>query len=584
MKLKYIIMGALALSMSVSMVSCDDYLDINEDPNTPALTTVSVSKLLPWVQFHLGYATGAHGYRSQFICGAFTASSRTHRDGCSAQWEPTASLSTTSYQQFFVGSGPSVMQMYNKAKETGATHYAAAAQVLRSYGFLMMVDMYGEMPYFEAVSGSVHPTYDTGETIYTECLKNIDEAIELFNTPQKPGSPELSEGDSWNGGDVNKWLKMAYLLKARTLNQLSKKSKLYDPDLILACVEKAQTSIDDDTYILQEDVKTTSKDFISTDPVNTNWNWNQTYNGNRHITLPTKWLEDILVNFDNKGIEDPRADKIIAWRQFNVNGVKTWIRGKGVDMSTDIRMPNGMSNFIARKADGSGWEPSIESRAGDSIYVGTYSGSVGVYGTASVIYDRGTVGWGQSSGNVFIRPNSPYLWATYSEAQFIKAEVLFKKGDKAGAFQAYKNGIKASIDEINKMLTTWTGSPYDECPSFGQMGQTKIDAFMNGAIGTAADITMEKIMTQKFIAMLYSTQNWNDMRRHDYKDYMGWALPYEYYNNPSALRGIPKGQMWRRIKQCSHEINYNETQLRAIQPRFNDDDVWTIPVWWDIPE
>ena len=116
------------------------------------------------------------------------------------------------------------------------------------------------------------------------------------------------------------------------------------------------------------------------------------------------------------------------------------------------------------------------------------------------------------------------------------------------------------------------------------MDQAKIDAFMNGAIGTAADITMEKIMTQKFIAMLYSTQNWNDMRRHDYKDYMGWALPYEYYNNPSALRGIPQGQMWRRIKQCSHAINYNETQLRAIQPRFNDDDVWTIPVWWDIPE
>ena len=50
MKLKYIIMGALALSMSVSMVSCDDYLDINENPNTPPLATVSVNKLLPWVQ------------------------------------------------------------------------------------------------------------------------------------------------------------------------------------------------------------------------------------------------------------------------------------------------------------------------------------------------------------------------------------------------------------------------------------------------------------------------------------------------------------------------------------------------------
>ena len=281
-------MGALALSMSVSMVSCDDYLDINENPNTPPLATVSVNKLLPWVQYHLGYATGAHGYRSQFICGAFTASSRTHRDGSSAQWVPTAALSTTSYQQFFVGAGPNVVQMYDKAKETGAIHYAAAAQVLRSYGFLLMVDMFGEIPYTEAVTGTAHPAYDTGETIYIDCLKNIDEAIELFNTPQKPGTPKLSEGDCWNGGDVKKWIKMAYLLKARVLNQLSKKSKLYDPDMILACVEKAQTSIDDDTYILHEDTKETSTDFISSDPMKTNWNWNQTYNGNRHITLPTK--------------------------------------------------------------------------------------------------------------------------------------------------------------------------------------------------------------------------------------------------------------------------------------------------------
>ncbi len=584
MKFKNIFIGVLALSISASMVSCNDYLNINDDPNTPALETVSVSKLLPWVQYHLGYATGAHGFRSQFICGAFTSTSRVIRDGCSAQWEATASLSTTPYQQFFVGAGPSVVQMYEKAKETGAYHYAAAAQVLKSYGFLLMADMYGEMPYFEAVSTSAHPKYDNGETIYTECLKNIDEAIELFNTEQKPNTPSLAEGDSWNGGNVQKWLKMAYLLKARTLNQLSKKSKYYDPEMILDCISKAQSSIDDDTYILAEDTKETSKDFISTDPMKTNWNWNQTYNGNRHTTLPTKWLVDLLVNFDNKGIEDPRADKIIGWRQFNIDGKKTWIRGKGVDMSTDVRLPNGMSNFIVRTKDNSGWSPSLPSRAADSVYVGIFAGSTGVYNTTSVIYDRGTVGWAQSSGNVYIRPNSPYLWATYSEAQFIKAEVLFKKGDKAGAFQAYKNGIKANIDEMNKMLTTWTGSPYDNCPSFGQMDDAKIEAFLNGAIGTADDITMEKIMTQKFIAMLYSTVNWNDMRRHDYKDYMGWAIPYEYHQNAAALRAIPEGKMWRRIKQCSHELNYNEAQLKAIQPHFNDDDVWTIPVWWDVEE
>lgn len=100
----------------------------------------------------------------------------------------------------------------------------------------------------------------------------------------------MSEGDSWNGGNIDKWVKMAYLLKARTINQMSKKSAYYDPETILDCLNKAQQSIDDDTYIECQDIRESSKDFISTDPMQTNYNWNQTYNGNRHITLPTNGL------------------------------------------------------------------------------------------------------------------------------------------------------------------------------------------------------------------------------------------------------------------------------------------------------
>lgn len=573
---KSLILGVASLMM---LSSCTDWLDVNEDPNTPAQASVSVTTLLPWVQYHLGYATGSQGYRSQFICNAFTSTDRTNNEGCYAQWEPTTGLCTTSYQQFFVGCGPNIVDMYNKAVESGAWHYAAAAKLLKSYGFILMADMYGEMPYHEANSVSVYPKYDTGETIYTECLKDIDEAIENFGKTQALGQPALSEGDSWNGGNIDKWVKMAYLLKARTINQMSKKSAYYDPELILDCLTKAQQSIDDDTYIQHQDVKETSSDFISTDPMQTNFNWDQTYNGRRHMTMPTKWLTDILTNFDGKGIEDPRADKILAWRQFSINGKKVWGRGIGVDMQSDDRLPNGLAVFISRK--NGGWYPSDETRAADSVYVGIYAGSVGVYGTENCFY-RPVDGWYPSSGNVYVRPDSHYLWATYSEACFIKAEVLFKQGKTAEAYKAYKDGIEANIAELNRMLTTlWQGGDYDTCPSFGPMEQSKIDAFLDGAIGTAADISLPKIMTQKFIAMLYSTVNWNDMRRHDYQNYMGWEIPKEYYSNAKALLAIPQGKLWRRIKQCSHEINYNAVQLRAIQPHFNDDDIWTYPVWWD---
>lgn len=576
---KFLISGVIGV---MSLTSCNDWLYVNEDPNTPAQDAVSVTTLLPWVEFHLGYATGAQGYRSQFICNAFTSTNRTNNEGCYAQWQPTTGICTTPYQQFFVGCGPNIVDMYNKAVASGAWHYAAAAKLLKAYGFLMMADMYGEMPYFEANSASTFPKYDTCETIYTECLKEIDEAIENFGKTQALGQPALSEGDSWNGGDINKWVKMAYLLKARTLNQLSKKSSYYKPDEILQCLAKAQQSINDDTLIKHNDVKETSSDFISTDPMQTNFNWNQTYNGRRHMTMPTKWFVNILTDFDGKGVEDPRADKILAWRQFSNNGAKEWRRGVGVDMQSDVRLPNGLANFISR--ENGGWLASDKTRKGDSIYVGIYAGSMGVYGTANCMY-RPVDGWYPSSGNVYVRPDSYYLWATYSEACFIKAEVLFRQGNKGEAFEAYKAGIKANIDELNVMLSSlWQGGDYATCPSFGPMAQDKIDAFLNSAIGTAADITMEKIMTQKFIAMLYSVVNWNDMRRHDYKDYMGWEMPKEYYSNANALKAIPEGKQWRRVKQCSHEINYNSTQLGAIQPHFNDDDIWSYPIWWDIAE
>lgn len=582
-KIKKLLVCAFA---GLMLTSCSDWLDVNENPNTPAQQAVSVSTLLPWVQYHLGYASGAHGFRSQFICGIFTQTSRVTRDGCSAMWEATNSMTTTPYQQFFVGAGPNIEDMYKKAVANEAWHYAAAADITKALGFLLMADMYGEMPYHEANAASAHPAYDTGEEIYKCCLEKIDEAIEFFGRTQKIGQPALSIGDTWCNGDIDKWVKFAYLLKARTLNQLSKKSKYYDAQLILDCLAKAQQSINDDVYVAHADIRESNKDFISGDPLQTNFLWNQTYNSGRHRTMPTKWFTDLLTNFNGKGIEDPRADKILAWREFSNNGKPEWRRGVGVDMQTEIRLENnGLAEFTQR--DNGGWKPSKPERAADSVYVGIYAGSVGVYATENVVYDRSTPGWHPSSGNVYLRPDSYFYWGSFAEACFIKAEVLMRMGNKGEAFNAYVNGVKANIDQINKMLEVWPKEANDVfkgCPSFGPIDDAKVTAFMDGVIKDNANFGMEQIMTQKMIALLYSPINWNDMRRHDYKDYQNWNIAKEYYSNSAALRAIPQGKQWRRIKQCSHEINYNMDQLKAIQPNFGDDDIWTYPCWWDIAE
>ena len=61
------------------------------------------------------------------------------------------------------------------------------------------------------------------------------------------------------------------------------------------------------------------------------------------------------------------------------------------------------------------------------------------------------------TGSFQIYPMSDFDVLTYHEMCFIKAEILFRKGDKGGALTAYKNGIQAAIDRMQSKLNEWNG-------------------------------------------------------------------------------------------------------------------------------
>ena len=160
----------------------------------------------------------------------------------------------------------------------------------------------------------------------------------------------------------------------------------------------------------------------------------------------------------------------------------------------------------------------------------------------------------------------------------------------------YRSSYMASIDAMNDKLETWCSEDesLEDCPSFVPMTQADIDNFLNNGIGTEADLTLGKIMTQKRIALHFSVEIWNDMRRYDFDPeiFLGWGVPAYHAVSADALKGIPEGKQFRRWRQCSHELNYNSKNLQAIgaevpgadmsQEQWNNaDDVWTINVWWD---
>lgn len=612
--LKSILLSGVCL-LGLSLTSCDKWLDVNEDPENPTSDTAPYQSRLAHIEFYTNSATQFAAWRSSMSMGDWT---RYYGGGTywnMSYWYPASGVVTTPYQWWFCGAACNVDDMYTKAMAAEAWHYAGVAKIINAYGFMLMTDIYGEMPYTQACGDIALPEYDNGKTIYLGCLNDIDEGLELLAKTQSTGLPALSVGDSWNNGDVNKWIKLGNLLKARYLVKLSKKQAgsykdgKYDADAILAALANGPQSNADNTIVNHTDDNSSTHDNLGWDePVD----YSPLYSvcGMNAGYMVTKMLYDNLTNFGGYGVEDPRADRIIPWAysaksddtpaEIKWNG--NWRRSLGVDMVSSA-CPNFQGGPLRANFGGKGgdkwWIDSDEpARKGDTVYVECTSESKGYAAKQDLLYRRGGTSKDNSkeSGTFYTRVSSPTYIGTYSEACFIKAEVLFNKGDKAGAFAAYKEGIKASMEQMNVKLESWVSEDRNllDCPSFVPMTQAEMDNFLANGIGTASDITLGKILTQKRIALHFSVEIWNDMRRYDFNPeyFLGWGRPAYQSMVAKATQAVPEGKQLRRWMQCSHELNYNSKNLQAIgeqvpgantsAEQWNSElDVWTINVWWD---
>ena len=339
--------------------------------------------------------------------------------------------------------------------------------------------------------------------------------------------------------------------------------------------------------------------------------------------MVTKMLYDNLTNFGGYGVEDPRADHIIPWAYSEkgdntpaeIKWIGNWRRSLGVDMASGINQAGGplraayTTSAVEKGPEGNKktflhWyiNDNNPDRWGDTVYVECTSESKGYAGKKDLLYRRGgaDVEGSKESGTYYTRVSSPTYVGTYAECCLIRAEVLFNQGQKAAAFEAYKKGIQASIELMNEKLKAWVSEDPSlaDCPSFTPIEQGAIDNFLNNGIGNAGNITLGHILTQKRIALNFSVEIWNDMRRYDFDPnlFFGWHIPAYHAFVAAATKGIPEGKQFRRWRQCSHEYNYNAANLQAIgaevpgavmtkdgkENRWNEDDeVWTIPVWWD---
>lgn len=620
---------------ALSLTSCNDWLDINNDPNTPTSADASLNARCVYMQHYSIASYMIPSSNTAYYCGQLATATGAQQTGA-MNWNLAATNRANNAQQWFlVPVGGNLPDLYNQAMEQGAYHYAAMACYMKAFGFMNMTDLFGEAPFDEAFTDATNPKYNTGKEVFMGCLDLIDEAIELFQRQQDASATPLSAGDMWNGGNTDKWVKLCYMLKARWLNHLSKKAAgsykdgKYDQAEILACLDKAMKSNADNTVVYHEDNNSSTWDHEG-------WNEPVDYSAlyscigmNNNRMFVSKCFYDNLTNFDGKGIEDPRADKFIPWCR-SVKGEDTpaevkwtadglWRRSLGVDLNSNIISNGGIktSTFkvtmydkkgnVTEKADSAVRYTGAWTAANgyDTLYVQGQSGSTGYGGGKDMLMRKGSykgtpVDESALSGVFWTRPTSPTVIGSYAECCFIKAEVLFNQGKKAEAFNAYKEGIRAHINFVNDICNMWVSGDktLETVPSFTPMKQADIDNYLNNAIGTAGDLTLAKIMTQKQFAIFFTTEMWLDMRRYDYNPsiFMGWNKPYMYENTASYWTYCPQGKYPRRWNQASYEKDYNAANLEAIGAQvpgaldlpvgsnglwYLSDQICTLPVWWD---
>ena len=221
---------SLAVTAVLSVTSCTkDFDDLNTNPNSP--TQIGAQYLLPsgiessidryWggrTRFERLNIDAAELYVQHFTRNIYSNEGDNFTVSpalVANNWKSFYNDALLNFQRIIIQSGPDGIK-------TNA-NYEGVALVMRSWVFSLLTDMYGPIPYTEALAGTAEapiykPAYDPMEKVYAGLLNDLKMANEKLTV----GGPAIS-GDILYNGDILKWKKFANSLRLRLANRQAAK-------------------------------------------------------------------------------------------------------------------------------------------------------------------------------------------------------------------------------------------------------------------------------------------------------------------------------------------------------------------------
>lgn len=223
--------GMAAIMIATGACSEQIMDEIDTDPNNP--TDVPIELLLPNVTAGVPFnvsGTDLAWYSSIFV--EQTAGRHGQMRDADRRANLNSELSENIWAYYiYPGILPDLKLIIDKGSEGGEEegnwHAVGIAQVLFAYTMFVMTDNFGRVPYSEALEGTDDrkPAYDDQEFIYREMFAMLDDAIANFQKGSTllPGERDLIYGQLSSTQQLNMWTRLAWSLKARYKNRLSKR-------------------------------------------------------------------------------------------------------------------------------------------------------------------------------------------------------------------------------------------------------------------------------------------------------------------------------------------------------------------------
>jgi hypothetical protein len=196
----------LPLSLGLFFTSCkrysSDFGDTNVNPG--ATTKPILSALLTNVEAGVGgYAAST---RNGLYCQYFSETQYTD-----------ASLYSLPQADFEGRYNGALNDLQNIINTNESNNMSQVARILKAYIFSQTTDVWGDVPYSQALTGNKTPAFDAQKAVYEGCITELTQAVAAFDA--------LSgiKGDIIFSGDVTKWKKFANSLRMRLALQLSKR-------------------------------------------------------------------------------------------------------------------------------------------------------------------------------------------------------------------------------------------------------------------------------------------------------------------------------------------------------------------------